>query len=77
MVSNTMGNKSVIKDGYNGYLCRTAEDYAARIREAMENFPVEIPENAYKDVLNIYNTHEMKKKYVAFYNAVIDGTYQF
>ena len=77
LVSNTMGNKSVIKDGYNGYLCRAAGDYATRIREAMKKFPVELPENAYNDVLNIYNTHEMKRKYVAFYNAVIDETYQF
>lgn len=77
LVSNTMGNKSVIKDGYNGYLCETAEDYAARIREAMVNFPAELPENAYNDVMNIYNTHEMKRKYVAFYNAIIDGIHKF
>lgn len=77
LVSNTMGNRSVIKDGYNGYLCETAEDYAKRIREAMENFPSELPDNSYKDVLSIYNTHEMKRKYVAFYNTVLDGTYKF
>lgn len=77
LVSNTMGNKSVIKDGYNGYLCETAEDYAARIQEAMVNFPAELPENAYNDVMNIYNTHEMKRKYVAFYNAIIDGIHKF
>lgn len=77
LVSNTMGNKSVIKDGYNGYLCETAEDYAARIREAMVHFPAELPENAYNDVMNIYNTHEMKRKYVAFYNAIINGIHKF
>lgn len=77
LVSNTMGNKSVIKDGYNGYLCEKAEDYAVRIREAMQRFPSKLPEQAYQDVLNIYNTHEMKRKYVEFYNAVIDGRYQF
>lgn len=77
LVSNTMGNQSVIKDGYNGYLCEKAEDYAVRIREAMQRFPSKLPEQAYQDVLNIYNTHEMKRKYVEFYNAVIDGSYQF
>lgn len=77
LVSNTMGNKSVIKDGYNGYLGEKAEDYAERIQQAMECFPTQLPENAYRDVLAIYNTHEMKRKYLEFYNAVIDGTYQF
>lgn len=77
LVSNTMGNKSVIKDGYNGYLCEKAEDYAKRVREAMKSFPTKLAENAYYDVINTYNTHEMKRKYVGFYNAVIDGTYKF
>lgn len=75
LVSNVMGNKSVIKDGVNGYVCDTAEDYASRIKEAMVSFPSELPEKAYHDVLNIYNTEVMKNKYVAFYNAVIEGKF--
>lgn len=75
LVSNVMGNKSVIKDGVNGYVCDTAEDYARRIKEAMASFPSELPEKAYHDVLNIYNTEVMKNKYVAFYNAVIEGKF--
>lgn len=76
LVSNTMGNKSVIKDGVNGYVCTTAEQYADRIKAAMEKFPAELPERAYQDVLDIYNTDAMKKKYVKFYNDVIDGKYK-
>lgn len=75
LVSNTMGNKSVIQDGINGYLCETPEDYANRIKEAMKKFPVKLPEKAYCDVLDVYNTNEMKKKYVKFYNDVIAGKY--
>lgn len=67
LVSNTMGNKSVINDGINGYVCDTAEEYAARIKEAMMEFPKELPERAYQDVLDIYNTEAMKKKYIEFY----------
>ena len=33
LVSNVMGNKSVIKDGINGYICNTAQDYANKIRK--------------------------------------------
>ena len=67
LVSDVMGNKSVIKNGENGYVCRTPEEYAERIREAMGRFPYEITENAYQDVLSIYNTKAMRKKYIQFY----------
>ena len=70
LVSNVMGNKSVIKDGVNGYLCDKAEDYAVRIKEAMKNFPTALPLQAYEDVTHIYNTHEMARKYVEFYNSI-------
>lgn len=71
LVSNVMGNKSVIHDGVNGYVCDKAEDYAARIKEAMKSFPSELPEKAYQDVLEIYNTEAMKRKYIEFYNSQI------
>ena len=67
LVSNTMGNKSVIHDGVNGYVCETAEEYAEKIRSAMKIFPKELPEKAYQDVLEIYNTETMKKKFAKFY----------
>ena len=70
LVSNTMGNKSVIHDGVNGYVCTTAEQYAKRIKQAMKKFPAELPERAYQDVLSIYNTEAMRKKYIAFYKSL-------
>ena len=73
LVSNVMGNKSVIHDGVNGYVCDKAEDYAKRIKSAMKKFPSELPERAYQEVLEIYNTEVMKKKYIKFYNNVIAG----
>ena len=69
LVSNTMGNKSVVKDGVNGYECETADEYAEKIKAAMKEFPKELPERAYQDVLEIYNTEVMKKKYVEFYKS--------
>jgi glycosyltransferase involved in cell wall biosynthesis len=70
LVSNTMGNKSVIKNGVNGYVCETAEDYAKCIKAAIKEFPHQLCENAYQDVLTIYNTETMKAKYEAFYNSL-------
>ncbi len=70
LVSNTMGNKSVIQDGVNGYVCDKDEEYANRIKDAMKKFPTELSDKAYQDVLTIYNTEEMKKKYISFYNRI-------
>lgn len=70
LVSNTMGNKSVVKDGVNGYVCEKPEEYAEKIKAAMKEFPKELPERAYQDVLEIYNTEEMKRKYIEFYNSL-------
>ncbi len=70
LVSNTMGNKSVINDGVNGYVCDKAEEYAERIKAAMKEFPTALTEKAYQDVLDIYNTTAMKKKYIQFYNSL-------
>lgn len=70
LVSNVMGNKSVIQDGVNGYICNAPEEYAARIRAAIKHFPSEMTERAYQDVLKIYNTDVMKKKYIQFYNSL-------
>lgn len=70
LVSNVMGNRSVINDGINGYVCNTAEEYAEHIKSAMLNFPVELTERAYQDVLEIYNTETMKRKYINFYKSL-------
>jgi len=65
-----MGNKSVIHNGINGYVCESAKDYATAIRNAMKKFPVELTDNAYNDVISIYNTDIMKKRYIKFYNEI-------
>lgn len=75
LVSNTMGNKSVIKSGVNGYTCETAEDYAARIKEAMKEFPQKLADQGQKDVFEHYNTERMKRDYAKFYNDAINGLY--
>lgn len=70
LVSNVMGNKSVIQDGVNGYVCADVDEYVEKIKGAMQVFPSKLPEQAYLDVLNIYNSEVMKKKYIEFYNSV-------
>lgn len=71
LVSNTIGNKSVIKDGVNGFLCDNTEDYVRHIKEAIKILPNDLMLNAHKDIVNIYNTKTMSDKYVEFYNLLI------
>ena len=37
-VSNSMGNKSVIIDGVNGYVCNSAEEYAEKLSKLYTTF---------------------------------------
>lgn len=71
LVSNTMGNKSVIKNGKNGYVCNEIDDYVSVIKSAIKEFPNKLVENAYNDVLDIYNTDKMKEKYVKYYKTLV------
>lgn len=70
LVSNTVGNKSVIQNDFNGYICNTAEEYANQIKKAINKFPEKLTQRAYEDVLDIYNTKVMKEKYIKFYNSL-------
>lgn len=71
LVSDVVGNNSVIVNGENGYVCNEALEYAERIKEAMKKFPSNLIKQAYDDVINIYNTEKMKEKYIKFYNEII------
>lgn len=70
LVSNTMGNKSVINSGINGYTCDIAEDYAKRVKDAINNFPSKLAKQAHDDVIAIYSNDVMKEKYIKFYNSL-------
>ena len=39
-------------------------------KKRMKQFLGTMPEKAYKDVLEIYNTEAMKKKYIDFYRNI-------
>lgn len=70
LVSDVMGNRSVIRDGVNGWVCREPEEYAARIREAMAEYPQELADRARRDVEETYNTEAMRAKYASFYKQL-------
>ena len=74
LVSDVMGNRSVIKDGENGYVCEGADDFAKRIREAMSDRQkmARLAAKAHDDVKSLYGLEKMLQRYSHFYQELID-----
>lgn len=70
LVSDVMGNRSVIRDGINGYVCGRPEEYIRRLKDAMAHFPTQLSEQAHRDVREIYNAQVMLDHYVSFYSQI-------
>ena len=71
IVSNVIGNKDVIHNNVNGYLCDTVEDFVNAIKTVMsENNKNDIlVQNAYNEILQEYNSDRVGDKYMKVYNG--------
>ncbi len=69
IVSNVIGNKDVIENGRNGFICENFQDYINIIQQVQnEKYNLdEIEENANKDILKEYNIKVMCEKYEKMY----------
>ena len=69
IVSNVIGNKDVIENEKNGFVCNNLEDYIKVINNILnDKYDLDkIVNNAYKDVLDIYNTKVMSDRYKKIY----------
>ena len=70
IVSNVSGNRDVIRNGENGFVCKDADDYVDVIRKIEEGIIdcERITEAAHQDVVNIYNESVMAKRYDEIYH---------
>ena len=71
VVSNVIGNRDVIHNGENGFVCSNTEEFVKAIKEA-QNGADGFTERAYQDVLNMYNTKAMAKQYSEKYDKAIN-----
>ncbi|AEV69377.1 glycosyltransferase [Acetivibrio clariflavus] len=71
IVSNIIGNRDVIQNGQNGYICNSVDEYVSAIRAAQAGQVDQLIEKAYFDVQNKYNTAVMAKKYSSIYQKGI------
>lgn len=65
VVNDVIGNRDVIHNGRNGFVCNNVNDFVSAITSASEH--IEYIENAYVDVMDKYNTRVMAKCYSKIY----------
>lgn len=67
VVNNVIGNRDVIHNKENGFVCDSVDDFVDAIREAHNH--QNYIDNAYYEVLNKYNTEVMANSYSKIYQA--------
>lgn len=71
IVSNVIGNKDVISNEKNGFICNNIDEYINVIQEIQKNkYDLKnISQNAFDDIKKIYNTDVMCKEYLKIYKG--------
>ena len=67
VVSNVIGNKDVIHNKLNGYLCDNLDEFVKAIKDTQLSNENVYSEKAYQDIINTYNTKIQAKKYDDIY----------
>lgn len=67
VVSNVIGNRDVIQNGENGFVCSKLSEFINVIRLSQKDETFNIVNRAYQDIVNVYNTKEMSHRYRNIY----------
>lgn len=75
LVNDVIGNRDVIKTGFNGYVCSTSDDFVRVIRKVLADPDLfaRIVAQAKKDIEEVYNTRIMASKYREIYEEALSG----
>lgn len=71
VVSNVIGNRDVIHNGENGYICKNITDFEVAIEKIRSTDCRKLVEAAQEDVIKNYNTKVMAGKYSAIYRKTL------
>lgn len=71
VVSNVIGNRDVIHNGKNGFVCAKVEDFVKAIEECRSE-DGKLTEQAYQDILQMYNTKVMAEQYSEKYEMAMN-----
>lgn len=70
VVSNVIGNRDVIQNKRNGFICNNVNEYVSALRYILEENTEGIIRQAYQDVQNKYNLTVMAEKYHHIYQTI-------
>lgn len=70
VVSDVIGNRDVIQNKRNGFICSKVDDYVSAIRCILSGVTEELIQQAYQDVKNEYNLTVMVEKYHHIYQTI-------
>lgn len=71
VVSNVIGNRDVISDGENGFICDDVQKCIDVIKMAKKYLCKTMADNAFCDVVKLYNTKVMAQQYSDIYSSQI------
>lgn len=71
VVSNVIGNRDVIKNNENGFICSEADDFVQAIRICQKDVE-KLVNQAYEDIINMYNTKIMAEEYSKRYRNALE-----
>lgn len=71
VVSNVIGNRDVIHNGENGFVCSGIAEFVKAIKQAQGGVD-RLVEKAYQDIITMYNTKNMAKRYSERYRKEIN-----
>ena len=72
IVSNVIGNRDVIHNGKNGFVCTSVADYTAAIQECINERQTKFIDAAYQEILTEYNTDVMAQRYIEIYEEAMN-----
>ena len=68
VVSDVIGNRDVIENDRNGFVCSTLDDYVKALHRAQDPaIAAPICDRAYQDILDEYNIETMVRRYEEIY----------
>ena len=67
IVSDVIGNRDVIKNGVNGYVCKDVDDFVRAIQAVQNSFPRALVQKSYDEICSHYNVTEMARQYETVY----------
>ena len=69
VVSNVVGNRDVIRNNYNGYICDSVDEFVEALKEIKAGNNDKLVQKAYLDILNKFNSKCVCQKYKEIYNG--------